>query len=213
MLYNGKLGAGFNAQAERKLPIKKASFIDFKASGGVYTNGARANLYAGIGHEHNTERGYNPITLNGGLEANYVRDNETVSLTTDFEQTKTQSTTLGYQNRDLQFNFKSGVEYAAKNGKFTLGVGYKGGVNIPLDEGYSITHQHFLSTTNVTPEGIVNKEANLSVTLEEKPETNMNISFYGNANYKLNERLSLNLNGEYGNNNREISFGASYKFY
>ena len=215
---NGGIGAGIETGVERKFQLKNGpTYIDFKANGGLYTSGAkRANVYTGLKVEHNSNYKYRPIVTDMGIEARYIQNNSTPTLTTQFGENHKGYFETDYKSQNLQLNQKFGLEYATKNNKLTLGAGIKAGVNIPLDNGYTLEDNYVERKDEkiTTSDGIQTAQ---TVTVygakfERIPETDENLSGYVNADYKINKKLSLGLNGEYGTHNREIRFGAKYNF-
>ena len=121
-----------------------------------------------------------------------------------------------YKSQNLQLNQKFGLEYATKNNKFSLGAGVKGGINIPLDNGFELSDSYteVKDTKIQTSEGLKTAKSitEYSAVMGLNPEVLPNVSVYLNADYKVNNKLSLGLSGECGDNNKEIKFGAKYNF-
>lgn len=215
---NGGIGAGIEAGVEKKIQLKNGpTYIDFKADAGLYTSGAkRADVYTGLKVEHNSEYKYRPIVTDMGIEARYLQNNSERSLTTQFGENHKGYFKTDYHSQNLQLNQKFGMEYATKNNKFTLGAGIKGGVNIPLDDGFKLedTYVERIDEEITTPDGIQTATTvNIyNSKFERIPETEPNLSGYVNADYKINKKLSLGLSSEYGTHNKEIKFGAKYNF-
>lgn len=211
-------GVGIEAGAEKKFHLKKggSTYIDFKADGGLYTNGAkRASVYTGLKVEHNSNDKYRPIVPDIGLETRYIENTSEHTLSTHFPGHESVQKT-DYKSQNLQVNPKLGLEYQTKNGKFTLGAGIKAGENMPLDNGFKMSDSYTdkKDIEIITPQGsqIATETTEYSAVYSKKPMVDVNLSGYANANYKVSKNLSVGLSGEYGNVNKEVKISAKYNF-